>query len=235
MPVVFGQSYKIRVGGWGPNDRGTGELLIECQSDCETSLNLRAATPVNPLGYTAGDDVTVVLEMSDPCAPVAGFQAFIAFDEAELTFVSGSYTAAPFGQPIIDPIAAVGGTIDLAAGIDQTIGQTPADAGAILAELHFTAATDFCLPQSLAFRDNVPPTRLTDANGLDLQPLILTTIPADSCKGDTDLDGVVGIDDLMAVVLDYGNQDPCGTDTNGDGIVDVDDLIQVILRWGPCP
>ncbi|MHC5005284.1 MAG: hypothetical protein ACYTJ0_19450, partial [Planctomycetota bacterium] len=113
VPVVFGQSYKIRVGGWGPNDRGTGELLVECQSDCDTVLNLRAATPVNPLGYNAGDDVTVVLEMSEPCAPVAGFQAFIAFDEAELTFVSGSYTAAPFGQPIIDPIAAVGGTIDL--------------------------------------------------------------------------------------------------------------------------
>ena len=235
VPVIAGQSYKIRVGGFGPADAGPGELLIECTGNCESTLNVRPATPINPLGYAAGTEVVMVLEMSDLCAPSAGFQAFLEFDEAELTFVGGSYTAAPFGQPIIDPIAAVAGTINLAAGIDQTIGQAPSDQAAILAELRFTAVEGFCLPESLAFRDNVPPTRLTLANGDPLLPLSLTAILPATCKADVNLDGEVDIDDLMAIVMDWANTDPCNTDTDGNGVVDVDDLVHVILSWGPCP
>ena len=47
-----------------------------------------------------------------------------------------------------------------------------------------------------------------------------------------DVDGncVVDVDDLIAVILAWG-QRVSPADVNGDGIVDVDDLIMVILNW----
>jgi hypothetical protein len=63
----------------------------------------------------------------------------------------------------------------------------------------------------------------------------------DACPGDiVPPIGVVDVDDLVAVILAWGN---CPMPTNcpadvapplGDGVVDVDDLVQVILSWGAC-
>jgi hypothetical protein len=48
-------------------------------------------------------------------------------------------------------------------------------------------------------------------------------------------DGVVDVDDLIAVILAWGPcpapPAACPADTNTDGVVDVDDLIAVILNW----
>ncbi len=54
--------------------------------------------------------------------------------------------------------------------------------------------------------------------------------------GYTNGDGVVDVDDLIAVILAWG-QCPtppatCPADVNHSGVVDVDDLIMVILNWG---
>ncbi|MHC5001524.1 MAG: DNRLRE domain-containing protein [Planctomycetota bacterium] len=58
---------------------------------------------------------------------------------------------------------------------------------------------------------------------------------ADPCAADTDGNGVVDVDDLVAVILDWGTDgSENNTDINGDGIVNVDDLVAVILAWGPC-
>jgi hypothetical protein len=57
-----------------------------------------------------------------------------------------------------------------------------------------------------------------------------------TCPGDADGDGDVDVDDLIAVILDWGCIEPptCDGDTDDDGDVDVDDLIMVILNWGLC-
>lgn len=56
------------------------------------------------------------------------------------------------------------------------------------------------------------------------------------CPADTDLNGVVDIDDLLDTVLDWGtNGFLHNADVTNDGIVDIDDLLAVILSWGPCP
>ena len=46
-------------------------------------------------------------------------------------------------------------------------------------------------------------------------------------------DGLVGMDDVFAVVAAWGSDDP-DADVNGDGIVGTDDLLAVIGAWGPC-
>jgi hypothetical protein len=59
-----------------------------------------------------------------------------------------------------------------------------------------------------------------------------------ACPSDVNGDGATDIDDLVAVVLDWGTDGAAnGTDVNGDGVVDVDDVVDLILAWGPadCP
>jgi hypothetical protein len=59
-----------------------------------------------------------------------------------------------------------------------------------------------------------------------------------ACVGDTNDSGAVDVDDLVAVILAWGDcpKPPasCDADVNDSGTVDVDDLVAVILAWGPC-
>jgi hypothetical protein len=60
----------------------------------------------------------------------------------------------------------------------------------------------------------------------------------DECQGcpDTNGDGMVDVDDLVNVILDWGTATaPNNGDVDGNGLVDVDDLLMVIVSWGPCP
>jgi hypothetical protein len=61
---------------------------------------------------------------------------------------------------------------------------------------------------------------------------------ATPCPADVDSSGAVDVDDLVAVILAWGNcpKPPaaCGADTDDSGAVDVDDLVAVILAWGDC-
>jgi hypothetical protein len=52
------------------------------------------------------------------------------------------------------------------------------------------------------------------------------------CPGDVDGDGMVGVDDILLVLSDFGG--PGAGDANGDGIVDVNDILLVIGAWGGC-
>jgi streptogramin lyase len=56
---------------------------------------------------------------------------------------------------------------------------------------------------------------------------------APPASGDVNGDGVVDIDDLSAVIIEWGPcpPGPCPADLTGDGIVGVDDLLEVILSW----
>jgi hypothetical protein len=50
--------------------------------------------------------------------------------------------------------------------------------------------------------------------------------------GDATGNGVVDVDDLLAVILAWGPcAPPCPADIDGDGAVDVDDLLLVITNW----
>jgi hypothetical protein len=53
------------------------------------------------------------------------------------------------------------------------------------------------------------------------------------CPADINGDGVVGVNDLIAVVDAWGSDD-ASADVNGDGVVEVNDLIAIIDNWGPC-
>jgi hypothetical protein len=55
------------------------------------------------------------------------------------------------------------------------------------------------------------------------------------CPGDADGNGVVDIDDIVAVVLQFGmTQFDCivSADVDGNGAVDIDDIVEVVLNFG---
>jgi hypothetical protein len=61
------------------------------------------------------------------------------------------------------------------------------------------------------------------------------TVGGPTCDGDADGDGDTDVDDLIAVILDWGcvgAPGVCDGDVNNSGATDVDDLIAVILDWG---
>jgi len=56
-----------------------------------------------------------------------------------------------------------------------------------------------------------------------------------SCQGDLNDDGVVNVNDLLALLSDWGQCIfPCAGDIDCDGVVDVDDMLVVIANWGVC-
>lgn len=71
--------------------------------------------------------------------------------------------------------------------------------------------------------------------GLVLVTALVTSAGADvtcpwDCAGD---DGVTGLDDVLAVLDQWGGPGSC--DVDGGGVVDVDDLLELLANWGPCP
>jgi hypothetical protein len=54
------------------------------------------------------------------------------------------------------------------------------------------------------------------------------------CEDDINADGVVNVNDLLAVISRWGAC-VCMEDINGDALVNVDDLLLVIQDWGTCP
>ena len=58
------------------------------------------------------------------------------------------------------------------------------------------------------------------------------------CSADIDGSGTVGVNDLLAIILGWGqcpNGHQCHADLNLDSAVGVDDLLMVISGWGQCP
>lgn len=62
--------------------------------------------------------------------------------------------------------------------------------------------------------------------------------PEPTCDADVapqTRDGVVNVDDLLAVINSWGPCSGCDADIDENGTVNVDDLLAVINAWGPCP
>ncbi len=59
-----------------------------------------------------------------------------------------------------------------------------------------------------------------------------------TCLGDVDGNGMVGINDFLQVLADWGScpalPAPCETDYDRDGVVGINDFLISLARWGPC-
>jgi hypothetical protein len=55
------------------------------------------------------------------------------------------------------------------------------------------------------------------------------------CPGDCDPpgDGLVGVNDFLQLLAEWGGPGSC--DIDGNGVVDVGDFLDLLAFWGPCP
>jgi hypothetical protein len=197
--------------GTVPNMHITGTLSGASVPVFEQPTRLVLTLPDH--GVPAGQQIVATLSMENLNGQeAAGFAAALRFDPAELAFIDGLYTAAPFGSTVITPIMAHDGALDLAASISPA-DQPPTAADAELAVLTFQTIQGGCV-SSLAFRDAIPPSRITTMSGAPIGPLILVNpVPPDPavCNCPCELDAAPGVDvfDLLAY-LDCWFAPPAG-------------------------
>jgi hypothetical protein len=70
---------------------------------------------------------------------------------------------------------------------------------------------------------------LIDAAGLSIE---VTVTQPSGIAGDVDGDGIVGVNDLLLILEDFGVCPCCPSDLDGSGAVTVDDLLVLIGAWG---
>ena len=84
------------------------------------------------------------------------------------------------------------------------------------------------------------PGELSDISMLAIQIEIMSDLSclADLVGGQDGGDGIVDVNDLLALIGDWGLSDSpadiTGAGGNPDGIVDIADLLELIAQWGPC-
>lgn len=217
--------------------RAAGDGATPCDGG-DNVLALRLAV-FDSLCLNPGDVITYSLEMSCMIDPAAGYQAFIEYDPSLLDFIGGAYvTPDPFGLPLLLPIVAVDGSIDLAAGINVFVGQQPTTEDATLATLTFQARV-VDAQADLRFRPHNPPSRFTSLSGAAISTTVRNSTViriSDAClhpcsPGVGDVNGDLSVDlaDVAPAVdvllgLDTEPGHVAAVDANCDGLADGADI-----------
>lgn len=73
-----------------------------------------------------------------------------------------------------------------------------------------------------------------EGNEVQIAAMVPGINDTEPCVEDVNGSDTVDVDDLIAVILAWGNDGDDPADVDGSGLVDVDDLLAIILAWGPC-
>lgn len=194
-----------------------------------------AVSPVMELNRLPGPGLVVAVQLRDiGPVPAAGWQAFLEYDPSSVGFLAGAYVTTRFGLPVINPVTSFAGDkINLAAGIDPTLGQLPTNLDQDVAYLIFNFVGTGCRPR-VRIRANVPPTRLSDILGNSIDPL--TTISLwNSCSPDINDSGVLDIQDVFDFLNLWFAFD-CRADFNNMNGITIQDVFDFLNAWfAGCP
>lgn len=166
--------------------------------------------------------------------PVAGWQAFLEFDSARLSFISGAYITTNFGLPVINPITASANHVNIASGINPSLNQNPTTLDQDVAILVFNPLGTGCEARVRIRPATLPPTRLTNTSGQPILPLI-TISPWPNCPADINRSGSIGVQDIFDFLALWFASD-CRADVNNVDSVTVQDIFDFLAAWfAGCP
>lgn len=150
----------------------TSAIVVQVIDAAQTGLTLDAQDSC----LTTGEQLVVEVNMNNAQSTIVGGQFFLSYDDTQLDYVGGVPGDAPFDTEILDSEPAAG-------EINYAVGITPGGSGTTdnvtMARLTFDViGSDFCFEDALvAFRSNVPPTRLTESGGADVSPTLADLNP----------------------------------------------------------
>ncbi|MHC4303309.1 MAG: DUF7901 domain-containing protein [Planctomycetota bacterium] len=68
-----------------------------------------------------------------------------------------------------------------------------------------------------------------------VQEVHVDVVAACPCDCNNPPDGVVNVQDFLALLAQWGGAGSCDCKDPPDGVVDVQDFLQILATWGPCP
>ena len=77
--------------------------------------------------------------------------------------------------------------------------------------------------------------QIATSGGQDMDGAALLLTPLQSCPGDLDCDGFVGITDFLNLLVAWGSHPAHPADLDGDGTVGIQDFLMLLANWGSCP
>ena len=227
------------IGAWGDDDAGSGSgsaYVFRFDPDTsgwieEAKLTASDAAASDTFGFSVSmtGDLALIGALGNSDAGLASGSAYVFRfiqqtglweEQAKLT-ASDAAVFAAFGHSI----SMSGGRALLGAFNDGNSGQGESDGpGAAyiiggLSDCNDNGTLDLCDIADGTSSD-------TNANG----------IPDEcECLADFDLDGSVGILDLLALLAAWGSNPGGPPDFDADGTVGILDLLTLLANWGPCP
>ena len=74
---------------------------------------------------------------------------------------------------------------------------------------------------------------MNDSDGNWIPDCCEAEVPCNDCEGDVVPDGIVDVQDINAILDNWGSTD-VALDADGSGSVEVNDILLVLHRWGLC-
>jgi hypothetical protein len=239
--------YTIKIADF--NGDGFGDLATSHESGFATvmlnntdgTFGLPASFPLGllPVGLDVGDlDGNTTPEVAVTC--YEDDEVWVLFNQYPAVVTDPVGASVALGQPIV--LSAV------AAGDGTLLYQWQRNGLDMVDDSRISGSTTDTLTIDPAIFDDAADYALAVTNDCGTVVSAAATIVVfDPCPADVapipDGNGVVDVDDLVAVILGWGACADClacpadvrDTPTTGDCVVNVDDLVAVILGWGACP
>ncbi|MCP4758215.1 MAG: hypothetical protein GY894_09155 [Planctomycetes bacterium] len=222
-PIVTGCIISENVAGWSPGMSGGGVECVQSSPafvDC-TIVSNESSSAGGAIRVSSGSDVSIVDSALDyNYAPYGG--AVIAGSDATVSLIQcslSSNTGTVFGGGIYtfnDSIVLV---------VESVIARNDAPAGG---GIYSDSSVPVSILESTIWCNTIDQIggSWADFGGVT----IAETCPLD-CP-DITLDGAVGVEDLLMVMVDWG--DSTASDVDDSGVVDMVDLAAILEAWGPC-
>lgn len=121
----------------------------------------------------ASDDTLVVeVNLSNAASDIVGGQFFLSYDNTKLSFTSADPGDAPFSEELLESVNTGAGEISYIVNI-PIAGTGTADP-TTMARFTFEFLSEVCSVEDLvAWRTNIPPSRITQAGGANIEPTLL--------------------------------------------------------------